>query len=158
MNHSTPGLPIRYHLPEFTQTHVHWVCDAIQPSHPLSSPSPPTPNPSQHQSLFQSQLFAWGGQSTGVPALASFEELTHWKRVWCWEGLGVGGEGDDRGWDSWMASRTQWTWVWVNSGWWWWTGRSGVLQFMGSERVGHNKRLNWTELREFYLFSFSKLL
>ena len=53
MNHSTPGLPVHHQLPEFTQTHVHQVGDAIQPSHPLSSPSPPAPNPSQHQSLFQ---------------------------------------------------------------------------------------------------------
>ena len=95
---------------------------------------------------------------TFLMEFTSREELTHWKRLWCWEGLGSGGEEDDRGWDGWMASPTRWTWVWVNSGSWWWTGRSGVLQFMGSERVGHNKRLNWTELREFYLFSFSKLL
>ena len=60
-----------------------------------------------------------------------YEELTHWKRPWCWEGLGAGGEGDDRGWDGWMASLTLWTWVWVNSGSWWWTGRPGVLRFMG---------------------------
>ena len=53
MNHSTPGLPVHHQLPEFTQTHVHRVSDAIQPSHPLSSPFPPAPNPSQHQSLFQ---------------------------------------------------------------------------------------------------------
>ena len=53
MNRSTPGLPVYHQLPEFTQTHVHRVRDAIQPSHPLSSPSPPAPNPSQHQSLFQ---------------------------------------------------------------------------------------------------------
>ena len=53
MNCSTPGLPVHHQLPEFTQTHVHWVGDAIQPSHPLSSPSPPAPNPSQHQGLFQ---------------------------------------------------------------------------------------------------------
>ena len=53
MNRSTPGLPVQHQLPEFTQTHVHQVSDAIQPSHPLSSPSPPAPNPSQHQSLFQ---------------------------------------------------------------------------------------------------------
>ena len=53
MNHSTPGLPVHHQLPEFTQTHLHRVSDAIQPSHPLSSPSPPAPNPSQHQSLFQ---------------------------------------------------------------------------------------------------------
>ena len=72
MNHSTPGLPVHHQLPEFTQTHVHRVRDAIQPSHPLSSPSPPAPNPSLHQTLFQSELFAWGGQSTGVSASASF--------------------------------------------------------------------------------------
>ena len=53
MNRSTPGLPVHHQLPEFTQTHVRRVSDAIQPSHPLSSPSPPAPNPSQHQSLFQ---------------------------------------------------------------------------------------------------------
>ena len=53
MNCSTPGLPVHHQLPEFTQTHVHWVSDAVQPSHPLSSPSPPAPNPSQHQNLFQ---------------------------------------------------------------------------------------------------------
>ena len=57
---------------------------------------------------------------------------------WCWEGLGTGGEGDNRGWDGWMASPTQWTWVWVNSRSWWWTGRPGVLRFMGSQRVGHD--------------------
>ena len=53
MDHSTPGLPVHHQLPEFTQTHVHWVSDAIQPSHPLSSPSPPAPKPSEHQGLFQ---------------------------------------------------------------------------------------------------------
>ena len=57
---------------------------------------------------------------------------------WCWEGLGSGGEGDDRGWDGWMASLTRWTWVWVNSGRWWRTGRPGMLRFMGSQRVGHD--------------------
>ena len=59
MNRSTPGLPVHHQLPEFTQTHVHRVSDAIQPSHPLSSPFPPAPNPSQHQSFPMSQLFAW---------------------------------------------------------------------------------------------------
>ena len=73
------------------------------------------------------------------------KELTYWKILWCWEGLGAGGEGDDRGWVGWMASLTQWMWVWVNSGSWWWTGRPGVLQFMGSQRVGHDwvTELNW---------------
>ena len=77
----------------------------------------------------------------------SCEELTLWKRPWCWEGLGAGSEGDDRGWDGWMASLTRWTWVWVNSGSWWWTGRPGVLWFMGLQRVRHNweTELTWTE-------------
>ena len=76
------------------------------------------------------------------------EELTHWKRLWCWEGLGAGGERDDRGWDGWMASLIRWTWVWVNSGSWWWTGRPGVLRFMGSQRVRHDwvTKLNWTNV------------
>ena len=59
-------------------------------------------------------------------------------RLWCWEGLGAGGEGYDRGWDGWMASLTRWTWIWVNSGSWWRTGRPGMLRFMGQQRVGHD--------------------
>ena len=79
------------------------------------------------------------------------EELTHWKRPWCRERLRAGGEGDDRGWDGWMASPTRWTWVWVGSGSWWWTGRPSVLRFMGSQRVGHD----WaTELNLKYGFYF----
>jgi len=88
-------------------------------------------------------------QSWNSSTLAtSCEELTHWKRLWCWEGLEAGGKGDDRGWDGWMASATWWMWVWVNSGSWWWTGRPSVLQFMGSQIVGHDwaTELNWTEL------------
>ena len=64
-----------------------------------------------------------------------------WKRPWCWERLKAGGEGDDWGWDGWVASQTQWTWVWVSSGSWWWTGRPGVLQCMGSQRVYHSQRV-----------------
>ena len=74
----------------------------------------------------------------------SCEELTHWKRPWCLERLRAGGEGDDRGWDGWMASPTRWTWVWVNFGSWWWTGRPGVLRFMEWDTT---EQLNWTELR-----------
>jgi len=68
-----------------------------------------------------------------------------WKRPWCWERLQAGGEGDDRRLDGWMASPTQWTWVWMNSGSWWWTGMPGVLRFMGSQRVEHDweTELNW---------------
>ena len=71
MNRSTPGLPVHHQLLEFTQTHVHWVGDAISPSHPLSSPSPPAFNLSQHQCLKMSQLFASGGQSIRVSPSAS---------------------------------------------------------------------------------------
>ena len=62
-----------------------------------------------------------------------------------WEGLRAGGKGDNRGWDGWMASPTRWTWVWVNSWSWWWTGRPGVVQFMGLQRIWHNwaTELNW---------------
>ena len=69
------------------------------------------------------------------------------------ERLKVGEEGDDRGWDSWMASLTQWTWVWVNSGSWLWTGKPGGLQSMGSQRVGHDwaTELDWTDWTEVYL-------
>ena len=64
-----------------------------------------------------------------------------------WERLRAGGEGDERGWDGWMASLTQWSWVWVDSGSWWWTGRPGVLRFMGSQRVRHDwvTELNWRQ-------------
>ena len=76
------------------------------------------------------------------------EELTHWKRPWCWVRLKVGGEGDSRGWDGWIASWTQWTWIWVSSRSWWWTGEPGVLQSTGLQGVRHNwaTELNWTEL------------
>ena len=76
-----------------------------------------------------------------------WEELTHWQRPWCWERLKAGGGGDDRGWNCWMASATQWTWVCVNSGSWWWTGRPGVLRSMGLQRVGHDwaTELSWTD-------------
>ena len=89
--------------------------------------------------------WCWGWNYSTLAT--SCKELTHWRRLWCWEGRGAGGKGDDRGWDGWMASPTRWTWVWVNSGRWRWTGRPGVLQFMGSQRVGHDwaTELNWTD-------------
>ena len=74
------------------------------------------------------------------------KELAHLKRPWCWERLKIGGEGDDRGWDGWMASPTYWTWVWVDSDYWWWTGRPSVLWVMGSQRVRHDwAELNWIQ-------------
>ena len=96
--------------------------------------------------------WCWSWNSSTLAT--SCEELTHWKICWCWERLGAGGEGDDPGWDGWMASRTRWMWVWVNSGSWWWTGRPGVRQFMGSQRVRLDwaTELNWTE-NKFKYFS-----
>ena len=83
----------------------------------------------------------------------SCEDLTHWKGLWCLEVLGAGREGDNRGWDGWMASLTRWTWVSVNSGSWCWTGRPGMLWFTGSQRVGHDwvTELNWTDYKSISL-------
>ena len=113
-------------------------CKEIQPVHPKGNQS--------------CVFFGRNDAKAETPAKAetlatSCEELTHWKRPWCWEGLGAGGEGDDRGWDGWMASPTWWTWVWVKYGSFWWTGRPGMLWFMRSQRVGHDwaTELNWTE-------------
>ena len=110
------------------------VCKKIQPVHPKGA---------------QSWVFIGRTDAEAeTPTLAtSCEELTHWKRSWCWEGLGAVGEGDGRGWNGWIASLTQWAWVWINSGSLWGIGRPGVLQFMGSQRVGHDwtTELNWTD-------------
>ena len=86
--------------------------------------------------------------------------LTHWQRPWCWERLRAGGEGDDRGWDGWMASPSQRTWVWVYSGSWWGKGRPLMLWFMGSQRVGHDwaTELNWTVCLNFISSSQTDLL
>ena len=106
-----------------------------------------------HQSYRKSTLNThWEEWSWSSNTLSTWcEELTHWKRPWCWERLKAGEEGDDRGWDGWMASLTWWTWVWVGSWSWWWTGKPGVLQSMGPQRVRHNQvtELNWTDLRVF---------
>ena len=83
----------------------------------------------------------------------SCEELTHWKRLWCWEGLGARGEGDDRGWDVWMASLTRWTWIWVNSGSWWWTGGLACCDLRGCKESDMTERLNWTELKPTFSLS-----
>ena len=115
-------------------------CKEVQPVHPKGD---------------QSWVFIGGTNAeaeTPINILATWcEELTHLKRPWCWERLKAGGEGDGRGWGGWMAPLTQWTWVWVNSGSWWWTGRPGVLQSMGSQRVGHNwvTELNWYSVSHF---------
>ena len=111
-------------------------CKEIQPVHPKGNQS----------WIFIGRTDDW---SWNFNPLATWrEELSHWKRPWCWERLKVGEEGDDRRWDGWMSSLTWWTWVWAISGSWWWTGRPGVLQPMGSQRVRHDRvtELAWTEV------------
>ena len=100
-------------------------------------------NPKWNQSWIfisaSAETEAFSDESWNSNTLAiSCKELTHWKRLWWWERLKAGGEVDDRGWDGWMASLTRWTWVWINSRSWWWTGRPGMLQSMGLQRVRHN--------------------
>ena len=90
-------------------------CKEIQPVHPKGNQS----------WIFIGSTEAEAGNSNTLATW--WEELTHWKRPWCWERLKAGGEGDDRGWDGWMASSTRWTWVWASSRSWWWTGKPGVL-------------------------------
>ena len=124
-----------------------WVLEKTLES-PLNCKEIKSVNPKGNQSW----IFI-GRTDAEAETLATWcEELTHWKRLWCWEGLRAGRERDDRRWDGWMASLTRWTLVWVNSGSWWWTGRPGVLRFMGLQRVGHNwetdEWLNWTELND----------
>ena len=91
--------------------------------------------------LWKDWCWSWNSSSLTT----SCEELTHLKRPWCWERLKAGGEGDNRGWDSWMASPTWWAWVYVNSGSWWWTGRPGMLHSMGHRESDMTEWLNWTE-------------
>ena len=87
------------------------------------------------------------------------EETIQWKRPWCWERLKMGGEGNNRGWDGWMASPTRWTWGWVGSGSWWWTGKPGVLQYMELERVRHDLGTEqWTTTSHFYTVQNAQLL
>ena len=102
-------------------------------------------SPSQRKSVLGVHWKDWCWSWNSNTLATSCEELTRWKRSWCWEGLGEGGEGDNRGWDGWMVSLTRWTWIWVKSGSSWWTGRPGVLRFMGSQRVRHNwaTGVNW---------------
>ena len=108
-------------------------------------------NPSERKSVLNIHQKHWCWSWNSSTLTAWCKELTHLKKPWCWERLKAGGEGDDRGWDGWMASLTQWTWVWVNSRSWWWTGRPGVWQSMELHRVRHNwaTGLNWTDKRAF---------
>ena len=112
---------------------------------PLDCKNIQSVHPKEHSLSVHWKDWCW---SWNFSILATWcEELTHLKRPWCWEKLKAGREGDNREWDDWMASPTQWRWVWVNSGSWQWTGRPGVLHSLWSQRIGHDwmTELNWTE-------------
>ena len=96
-------------------------------------------------SLFNPFLMYFGVWGLDTHKILNYYLLTHWKRPWCWERLKAGGEEDKRGWDGWMASLTQWTWVWVDSGSWWWTGKPGVLWFTGLK--SWTRLSDWTKLK-----------
>ena len=110
-------------------------------------------SPSSRKSILNIHWKGWCLSWNSNTVAIWWEKLTYLKRPWFWERLKAGGEGDDRGWNGWMASPIQWAWVSVDSGSWWWTGRPGVLQSMGSQRVRHNwiTGLNWTELNWIYI-------
>ena len=106
-------------------------------------------SPSYRKSVLNIHLKDWCWSWNSNTLATWCKELTHLKRLWCLERLKAGGEGDNRGWNGWMASPTQWTWVWVNYGSWWWIGRPGMLQSMGSQRIGRDwaTELNWTNIK-----------
>ena len=111
---------------------------------PLNSKKIQAVHPKGNKSwIFIGRYWCWSWYPNTLAT--SCKELTHWNRPWWWEGLEARGEGDDRGWDGWMASLTQWTWVWVNSRSWWWTGKPGVLQSMGCKESDMTEQLNWTQ-------------
>ena len=106
-------------------------------------------SPSERKSVLNIHWKDWCWSWNSNTLATWCEELTHWKRPWCWERLKAGGEGADRGWDSWMASPTWWTWDWACARSWWGTGKPGVLQSMESQTVRHDwaTEFNWeTEL------------
>ena len=107
-------------------------CKEIQPVHPKGD---------------QSWVFIGRTDAEAETPILRPTDAKNWligKSPWCWERLKVGGEGDDRGWDGWMASLTRWTWVWASSRSWWWTGRPGVLQSM-YKQLDTTEWLNWTD-------------
>ena len=125
-----------------------WDCKDIQPVHPKGD---------------QSWVFIGGTDVEAETPIIWPRDAESWL-IWKDPSIRVegrlreGGEGDDRGWDGWMASPTQWTWVWVDSRSWWWTGRPDMLWFMGSQRVGHHwaTELNWVIEEVGWIFSFLK--
>ena len=104
-------------------------------------------SPSWRKSVLNIHWKDWCWSWNSNTLATSCDELTHWKRPWCWERLKAGGEGDNKGWDGWMASPTQWSWVWVNSGTWRWTGKPGLCcSPWGHKESDTTEQLNWAKL------------
>ena len=116
-------------------------------------------SPFWRKSVLNSHWKDWCWSWNSNPLASWCEEPTHQKRPWCWERLKARGEGDNRGWESWMASWTQWTWVWASSGRQWWTGKPGVLWSMGSQRVGHDwvTEMNWSQWMICFISDLTKM-
>ena len=112
---------------------------------PLDSKEFQPVHPKGNQSEYSLEGWCWSWNSNTLATW--WKELNHLKRPWCWERLKAGGEGDNRGWDGWTASSTQWTWVCISSRSWQWTVRPGILQPMGLQRLGHDwvTELTWTD-------------
>ena len=171
MNRSMPGLPVHHQLPEFTQTSI----ESVMPSSHLIlcrpllflPPIPPSIRVFSNEStlrmrwpkywsfnfsIIPSKEYTFRlSQYLGSNILATWgKELTHSKRPWCWERLKARGTGDNRGWDGWMASLTQWTWIWANSWRWWKTRMPDMLQSMGSQRVRYDWVTEQQNILAFY--------
>ena len=147
MDWRTPGLPVHHQLLEFTQTHVHCIGDAIQSSHLLLSSHGLCPACVYPGCLFfPSRDISHIGLRPNLKTSFNLNYPDSFEKTVMLGKMEARAEGFDRRWEGWMASPTQWTWVWVNSRSWWWTGRPGVLQSMGSQRVRHDwaTELNWS--------------
>ena len=120
-------------------------CDVGEDSWKSLGPQGDPNSPSERKSLMNVHWKDWCCSWNSNTLATWWEELTHLKRPWCWENVKAEGEGDDRGWDGWMASPTQWAGVWASSGRWWRTRKPGMLQSMGSQRVRQDlaTELNW---------------
>ena len=131
----------------------HWRIDALNCGagedswESLGLQGDPT-SPSWRRSVLGVHWKDWCWKWNSNTLATSCEVLTHWKRPWCWEGLGAGGEGDNRGWDGWMASPTRWAWVWVNSGSGDGQGGLACCDSWGHKEPDTTEQLNWTELND----------
>ena len=125
-----------------------WCCGVVEDSWESCGLQGDQTSQSRRKSVLNIHWKDWCWSWNSNTLATWCEELTYWKRPWFWARLKAGREGDNRGWDGWMASLTRWTWVWASSGSWWWTGKTGMLHSMGMQRGGHDQvtELNWRSM------------